>query len=94
MISNYTIRFHVFTFSDVASNMEAINKRLQELEKTETDLYFQRQSTIQRRQRDDAEIRARRQEEDGVFFAQLTARDHEEDVSVSLPIYALGQCSP
>ena len=63
--------------------MDAINFRLRQLEAVEADLLSQRQTTIEKRAQEDAEILRRRQEEDEEYTGALRDRDQEEDVSVS-----------
>lgn len=61
--------------------MDAINNRLRRLEDIEQRLYLAKETTIQRRAREDEQSQLKRQEEDRHFLEALKERDQEEDVS-------------
>ena len=65
--------------------MEAVNNRLKYLEDVETRLYREKETTTQKRAREDEQLQYRRQEEDREFFEALGKRDQEEDVSLTHP---------
>ena len=61
--------------------MEAINKRLKYVEDVETRLYRGKETTMQKRGREDEQLQYKRQEEDRDFLEGLGKRDQEEDVN-------------
>ena len=60
--------------------MEAIDRRLGQLENAEAKLYHERQATTHRRSLEDEGLLSRRQREDEEFSKALELRDQEEDV--------------
>ena len=65
--------------------MEAVNDRLKYLEDVETRLYREKETTMQKRAREDEPLQCRRQEKDRDFFEALGKRD-QEDNSTHPPI--------
>lgn len=71
----------ILTCSLMLNAMDAINNRLRRLEDIEQRLYLAKETTIQRRAREDEQSQLKRQEEDRHFLEALKERDQEEDVS-------------
>lgn len=63
----------------ISNAIEAISNRLTQLEDIETRLYLGKDANIQRRVREDDQLRRKRQEEDRDFHETLRERDEEEE---------------